>query len=422
MKRLEVLKVMSSTDGGTDHLKRRAWAAVYRYRQFIDALDKISESSFPHNDGKLALSFIREYFAIEQRELLARIETIDDFSSELVKQLLPQARRSTSVYTKALGMILRSTNLRNSFEIYHSLKKLSKAAVDSDVRLIVSSEWTFIPFTVPMNFVALPNFIFVGNPAAESNNLLVTPLSGHEIGHSVWKKQVEDTDLLLQLTRSAKNILNQSYQDFGFSTQEEYEEQETPLVDQILAKSEELFCDLVGLYIFGSAYIYAFEYYVAPGQSYAMERYPSDQLRIKLMALFAKGNNISCDESLFADWKIPVEYSDPKLRNFSITDKVLEGVFEIISQSCTARLVERGIAKPDDSSIIAITQSFARGVPYEEKGKLSEVVNALWRLAIEREVWKEVDLKEMRFYNQVALKTIEVQEFRSRIRDYHAKR
>src|SRR6056297_3434478 len=118
---------MSNTDGDVEHLKRRAWSAVYRYRQFLDALEKISESTFPHEDGKVALDYIRENFEIEQRDLLERIQTIGDFNDDLIKQLLPRARKLTSVYTRALGLILRSTNLRNNFEIYHALKKLSKS-------------------------------------------------------------------------------------------------------------------------------------------------------------------------------------------------------------------------------------------------------------------------------------------------------
>src|SRR4051812_25114337 len=43
------------------------------------------------------------------------------------------------------------------------------------------------PFTYPFVFSELPNFVLIGLPASESDNPLIIPLAGHELGHSVWK-------------------------------------------------------------------------------------------------------------------------------------------------------------------------------------------------------------------------------------------
>lgn len=50
-----------------------------------------------------------------------------------------------------LGMILRSTNVRNPFELYFPFKRLAKTLLDGNVKLLMSSEWDFVPFTYPMN-------------------------------------------------------------------------------------------------------------------------------------------------------------------------------------------------------------------------------------------------------------------------------
>src|SRR3546814_14740255 len=57
----------------------------------------------------------------------------------------------------------------------------------------MSSEWKFVPFTYPMTLDWLPGFALVGGPAPESDNVLIVPLAGHEIGHSAWRsKQLKD--------------------------------------------------------------------------------------------------------------------------------------------------------------------------------------------------------------------------------------
>jgi hypothetical protein len=408
---------MSNTDGGSEHLKRRAWAAVYKYKQFLDTLEKVAESSFPHVDGKEALDFIREYFRLEQKELLERIASIGDLNSKLISQLLPRARELTSTYTRALGLILRSTNLRNNFEIYYSLRKLSKASVGQDTRLIVSSEWTFVPFTVPMNLTALPDFIFVGSPAAESKNLLVTPLAGHEIGHSVWKKMEGEGQIIRQITETAKRYVEENFVELGYSSIEDFEAQETDLFEQLMAKAEEVFCDMVGLYIFGTAYALSYEYYLAPGHTRMMERYPSDSLRVSAIKRFASSNEIECNEGVFLDWKEPIEFDGPLFRAYRNTDVMLGACLDILEQACITRMKERGISLPQGQVVDDIYKSFLKGEPYAKKAKLSEVVNALWRIATQKEIWHETELEELLFYNEVALKTIEVLEYHSRRED-----
>lgn len=51
-----------------------------------------------------------------------------------------------NIYLPVLGFILRSSNVRNAFEVFDPLMDMCKAIVGSDVRLIYSSEWDYSPF------------------------------------------------------------------------------------------------------------------------------------------------------------------------------------------------------------------------------------------------------------------------------------
>jgi hypothetical protein len=36
-------------------------------------------------------------------------------------------------------------------------------------------------------FKDLPDLMFIGLPACEADNALIVPLTGHELGHSLWR-------------------------------------------------------------------------------------------------------------------------------------------------------------------------------------------------------------------------------------------
>lgn len=88
-------------------------------------------------------------------------------------------------FTNYLGILLRSTNLRNSFEAYFSFEEMALALVGKPNRLILSSEWDAIPFYIPSPPAALEDFVIIGLPAFASRNSLLLPLAAHELSHAV---------------------------------------------------------------------------------------------------------------------------------------------------------------------------------------------------------------------------------------------
>lgn len=87
-----------------------------------------------------------------------------------------------------LGFLYRSRSSANAFELYGPLLRLVRRLVDGRSRLILASEWQFSPFTY-LGVPGLTDVVWVGLPASESSNALLTPLAGHEFGHHLWSKQ-----------------------------------------------------------------------------------------------------------------------------------------------------------------------------------------------------------------------------------------
>lgn len=65
---------------------------------------------------------------------------------------------------------------------------LATELLEEHSRVVLSSEWSFSPFTYPAALEQLPTFVFIGVPASECHNPLVIPLAAHELGHVVWRR------------------------------------------------------------------------------------------------------------------------------------------------------------------------------------------------------------------------------------------
>ena len=161
----------------------RLASAKRRIHSFLLEIDRLRSSGFPHSDGRQALDEIRNKFEALNKDL----DLVDISKTEDTNGAISQISVELSFYTPILGFILRSTNLRNTFELHYSLKSLVKKLIGDDARLILSSEWDWSPFTYSISLDGLRNYVFIAGPAPEASNVLISPLAGHEIGHAVWK-------------------------------------------------------------------------------------------------------------------------------------------------------------------------------------------------------------------------------------------
>lgn len=148
-------------------------------------ISRLLESEFPHSDSKDALARLKLVFQDDEKRIEACLRVSD---SALKEQACAEANFHIARFLPILGFALRSTNTRNAFEFFVPLVQLSRKILKrNDAKLILSSEWDYSPFTYPFVFSELPNFVLIGLPASESDDPLIIPLSGHELGHSVWK-------------------------------------------------------------------------------------------------------------------------------------------------------------------------------------------------------------------------------------------
>lgn len=151
----------------------------------LRTVSDIETAEFPREDSRSALEAIR-------RALTDHCDSLNRLSPEsnqlVVTAACRESLQAVESYLPLLGLILRSTNVRNAFEVHGPLLRLARWLVGVDTKLVVSSEWEFSPFeynAIP----PLPDFVLIGLPASESSNGLLLPLSGHELGHAVWAKR-----------------------------------------------------------------------------------------------------------------------------------------------------------------------------------------------------------------------------------------
>lgn len=117
--------------------------ALQRIQSALNEIERLKDSDFPHNHPKEALGVI-------EQTLRARFTSLDSLSDknqpDVVLASCSDALVELFVLHPRLGFILRSTNVRNSFEIYRPVLTLAKALLGPHIKLILSSEWEYSPF------------------------------------------------------------------------------------------------------------------------------------------------------------------------------------------------------------------------------------------------------------------------------------
>ncbi|HYT94346.1 MAG TPA: hypothetical protein VEL76_36865, partial [Gemmataceae bacterium] len=252
-----------------------------RVRSVLDEINRIAEYEFPYKGSSLALRRVEQVF-------LARLASLNKLTASstdtVVRQICSLALRDVVIYLPLLGFIVRSTNIRNSFEVFRPLLRMARAVLEPNLpaggvyqtQLVVSSEWMYSPF-VFREVPGLLGFVLIGLPAAESANPLLIPLAGHELGHTVWASTASKVsaalrpaviDEILKVIRKRwaeyqaafPNIkITQAQLDKDLAAINSWE----PAAARALEQTEETFCDCLGLRLFGTAYLEAYAYLLA---------------------------------------------------------------------------------------------------------------------------------------------------------------
>jgi hypothetical protein len=274
--------------------------AKQKLAQIKAEISRVRTSDFHHPGAKRVLDTI-EHAIFDH--ILAKVEHVSPSTSiNYLNELRFTANIYIAHFHQIIGIVLRSTNARNSFEVYDPLLRLAKKLLGNDTVLILSSEWDYIPFTMPSVFGGVPNCTVVGLPVMEAANALLTPLAGHELGHGVWRSRELGDETEQDRRNALCDIFLENWSGFKKHTCVENEAEmrsrlerkewdtlplnlvEGPL--SVMGKvCEELFCDALGIRLFGMGYRYAFEYLAAPSLGETeLQEYPAFDARARYLA------------------------------------------------------------------------------------------------------------------------------------------
>jgi len=394
----------------------RLSSARRRIDAFLDQIDDLATSSFPHNDGKKALEIIRLQFV----GMRGRLDMPVGAAEALIDQTCLHVADQVSDYTEVLGFILRSTNVRNPFELHFALKKLIEHAIGPDAKLLISSEWAFLPFTYPMSIEMLPDFVLIGSPAPESGNVLIAPLAGHEIGHSAWRRYglFNEYSAIVAQTVADELAAHPKIEE-ALLHQEQLEALGARIIRDRCGKHaihqlEEVFCDLFGLYLFGASYIFAYDYLLAPGGYDRNLGYPSDARRMDILREAALKIGIKIDDTVTRRWNVASCRAEAR-NTASIVDAVAERIVPTMRYDLFARLSKLHVLLPDDKTVSAVQSAFERGEPYAKSASLAEIISAGW-LYLRKKGGMAADnqREQYKVLGDLMLKSIEVAEYLER--------
>jgi len=154
-----------------------------KIKNICRTIEVLLDSDFPHGSGRKALIKLNEVFS-QLGLKLSRAHRLND--NDTVQQISNNITIKIYQVLPILGFILRSTNVRNAFELVDPLQTIADATLQGRPELLLSSEWDYVPFAYPQSLDDLKSFVLIGLPATEASSALLIPLAGHELGHAVW--------------------------------------------------------------------------------------------------------------------------------------------------------------------------------------------------------------------------------------------
>jgi len=392
-------------------------------RQISDLL----AADFPVPRTRVALENIQGVFDAQ----LGRIDSLGVVSDKVRKETCAHVNVMIRKFLPLLGFILRSTNVRNSFELTDPITRLSKHLFKKDLVFILSSEWEFSPLTYSLSFQELPDVILLGLPSFESANALVIPLAGHELGHWIWREEDISTKNAGTLEENVLNVYRDDWNDFRrnfwdkdigtIKTDIQIRDVWLISYNSAIHQIEEIFTDFIGLKLFGETYLHSFEYLLAPSIGEFRSRdYPGMKTRAEYLEKAAVHFGISVPTNYSRRFDNPAGISDPADRFLTDTS---DGARSATIDTILAYVDEIGVKlqfpKTSKEKTEQCLQCIRNGVPTEGMGYIGNIINAGWMAYLDETVLPWAEKREGRridALNEILLKSIEVVEFEARMK------
>jgi hypothetical protein len=359
-------------------------------------------------------------------------------------------------------MILRSTHIRNAFEVYGPIRQVAKILIGPEgstkapARLIWSSGWDYVPMTF-RRIKYLPGFVIITIPASESANPLILPLAGHELGHRVWTDEKIEEMCTEPLAMAASQFIKDNYKesklDIPGGAEANVENvrryllansRQIPQFDLVMLnasrQAEELFCDLLAYFLFGESFLNAFSYLLSP-------RPPQDRRpaypKMSTRATLLESASGRFNAEILNVYTMPDPFMDLFLdeeRHVDFWTKTTDAAAAAIGAILTDKIIELG-SRPSWRNLPQLsvekrrtirTDSYTWGVPASDAGSLGNILNAAWDALLDKKFWSdfhpllvqpEQDRPQFRAaaLREIVLKSIEVFEYEFILRKQGAK-
>jgi hypothetical protein len=354
----------------------------------LDTLEEIKALDFPFAHATEALLELEHNFA----DIKSTLDSLGPHNAPLIVQTTCQrALDALARQLPAIGFIARSTEVSGPVEFHGPFLRVVRQAIAKNTRLVISSEWDFSPYTfIFPELFREHQFVLVGLPVSESDNALITPLAGHELGHNVWEQEHYDDVLSGTIYQNVKLLIEGKFwprfkDQFGLHDKTQIEGDMFGLaywentVPWALAQSEELFCDCIGLLLFREAYLYAFAYLVAPwGFERTERRYPSMRSRIEVMTKAAIDYRISVPTNYSEVFLSPEKVDDTDVL-LAISDEATLAISNTLINLADSFVQQKSIA-PDITDVASIDKAFRNGIPATGAKSIASILIAGWNL------------------------------------------
>ncbi len=313
-------------------------------------------------------------------------------------------------FHRFLGYITKSSDPINSFEIYFSFRRLAEFILGKNIRLIISSEWEYyspVNFSIPKELI---NFIFIGLPVSEADNSLIVPLSGHELGHSIWNSSYIEENYRSQI----QNLMQKTYSD-------DFDKSELSSIIEIsLIKCAEYFCDFIGIGLFGESYIYAYSYLITPKISHSLiPSHPNAVNRAKAMISAAKEYGYEVPSNFMELFKIQIDtfknrfdkcLDESEKYSFQMVNTIIKDVKDF--------LTKKGMLYKKSFIYDKFISELLNIVPISSANSLADITNAAWDVYFMLDKWKDLNLKNEEkniILNDLTIKSFEILEIKQRL-------
>jgi hypothetical protein len=396
-------------------------------RKFEGALDRaegLLAARLVQDDALAAVQRLLERFKTHRDSLVSDLANMAN--AEVVATRCDVALAELVRYTPLLGLIHRSKSSANPFEMYGPLLALGRQVIGREIRLVVSSEWDYSPFTMAHG-TTLDGFVFVGMPATIPDKALLIPLAGHEFGHSVWA--VEDGratfealvfgavwDRIRERLHEVCSHCNVT-DEAALLTLDGLRSWRTAR-SWALLQTEELFCDLIGFRLFGTAYAQAFAYLLAPGLAdHRVPSYPVVRTRAEVLQRAAARWELSLPAEFLAGFR-----PAPPINSGGLLGEIADAAaLDLVDRTITeveAHGRECGLRLPRAEVVDAVRQDLSMVVPSDRGATLAELLCAAWQVGTDSGTWASLPhilAERHRVLDDLVLKSAQIMEYHHRI-------